>query len=79
MSFENDGASNLPELTPITSNQHVKNSTITKGDSSASVSLKAFIEQQAAIPSNIDKLTNTFCDQLTNLSSILLMLNRHFP
>ena len=79
MSFENDGASNLPELTPITSNQYVKNSTITKGDSSASVSLKTFIEQQAAIPSNIDKLTNTFCDQLTNLSSILLMLNRHFP
>ena len=78
MSLEDDGASNLPELTPVSSNQHVKNSTITKGDSSVNVSLKTLIEQQAAIPSNIDKLTNTFCDQLTNLSSILLMLNGHF-
>ena len=40
-------------------------------DSSVNVSLKTLIEQQATMPSNIDKLTNTFCDQLTHLTSIL--------
>ena len=33
--------------------------------------METLIEQQDAISSNIDKLTNTFCDQLTNLTSIL--------
>ena len=71
-SFENlldtslDDTSNLPELTLISSNQHVKkaiqNSTITTVDSSVNVSLKTLIEQQAAMSSNIDKLTDTFCD-----------------
>ena len=75
MSLEDDDTSNLPELTPISSNQHVKkaiqNSSITTVDSSVNISLKALIEQQAAMSSNIDKLTNTFCNQLTNLTSIL--------
>ena len=70
MSQEDDDTSNLPELTPISSNQHVKkaiqNSAITTVDSSVTVSLKRLTEQQAAISLNIDKLTNTFCDQLTN-------------
>ena len=67
-SFENllDDTSNLPELTLISSNQHVKkaiqNSTITTVDSSVNVSLKTLIEQQATMSSNIDKLTDTFCD-----------------
>ena len=75
MSLEDDYTSNLPKLTPISSNKHVKkviqNSTITTVNSSVNVSLKTLKEQQAAISSNIDKLTNTFCDQLTNLISIL--------
>ena len=73
MSQEDDDTSNLPELTPISSNQHVKkaiqNSAITTVDSSVTVSLKRLTEQQAAMSLNIDKLTNTFCDQLTNLTS----------
>ena len=73
MSLDGD-TSNLPELTPTSSNQHVKktiqNSFITTVDSSVNVSLKILIEQQAAMSSNIDKLTNTFCDQLTNLTPI---------
>ena len=76
MSLEDDDTSNLPELTPISSNQHVKksiqNSTITTVDSSVNVRLKTLIEQQAAMSSNIDELTNTFCNQLTNLISILM-------
>ena len=75
MSLEDDDTSNLPELTPISSNQHVKkvvqNSAITTVDSSVNVSLKTLIEQQAAMSSNIDKLTNNFCDNLINLTSIL--------
>ena len=75
MSLEDDGTSNLPELTPISSNQHakkvVRNSAITTVDSSVNVSLKTLIEQQPGVYSNIDKLTNAFCDQLTNLTSIL--------
>ena len=75
MSLEDDDTSNLSELTPISSNQRVEkntqNSAITTVDSSVNVCLKTLIEQQAAISSNIDKLTNTFCDQLTNLTSIL--------
>ena len=73
MSQEDDDTSNLPELTPISSNQHVKkaiqNSAITTVDSSVTVSLKRLTEQQAAMSLNIDTLTNTFCDQLTNLTS----------
>ena len=73
MSQEDDDTSNLPELTPISSNQHVKktiqNSAITTVDSSVTVSLKRLTEQQAAMSLNIVKLTNTFCDQLTNLTS----------
>ena len=73
MSQEDDDTSNLPELTPISSNQHVKkaiqNSAITTVDSSVTVSLKRLTEQQAAMSLNIDKLTNTFCEQLTNLTS----------
>ena len=73
MSQEDDDTSNLPELTPISSNQHVKkaiqNSAITTVDSSVTVSLKRLTEQQAAMSLNIDKLTNTFCDQLTTLTS----------
>ena len=53
MSLEDDDTSNLPELNPINSNQHVKkaiqNSVITKADTSVNVSLKTFIEQQAAM------------------------------
>ena len=75
MSLEDDDTSNLPELTPISSNQHVKkvvqNSAITTVDSSVNVSLKTLTEQQAAMSSNIDKLTNNFCDHLINLISIL--------
>ena len=75
MSLEDDDTSNLPKLTPISSNQHVKKAiqicAITTVDSSVNVSLKTLIEQQAAKSSNIDKLTNTLCDQLTNLTSIL--------
>ena len=75
MSLEDDDTSNLPELTPISSNQHakkvVRNSAITTVDSSVNVSLKTLIEQQPGVYSNIDKLTNAFCDQLTNLTSIL--------
>ena len=75
MSLEDDGTSNLPGLTPISSNQHVKkaiqNSTITTVDSSVNVRLKTIIEQQAAMSSNIDKLTNTFHDQLKHLTAIL--------
>ena len=70
-----DDTSDLPELPPVSSNQHVKkaiqNSAITTVNSSVNVSLKTVIEQQAAMYSNIDKLPNTFCDQLTNLTSIL--------
>ena len=73
MSQEDDDTSNLPELTPISSNQHVKkaiqNSAVTTVDSSVTVSLKRLTEQQAAMSLNIDTLTNTFCDQLTNLTS----------
>ena len=73
MSQEDDDTSNLPELTPISSNQHVKkaiqNSAISTVDSSVTVSLKRLTEQQAAMSLNIDKLTNSFCDQLTNLTS----------
>ena len=58
MSLEDGGTSNLRELTPINSNQHVKkaiqNSTITTVGSSVNVSFKSLIEQQGAMPSNID-------------------------
>ena len=40
-------------------------------NNSANVGLKILIEQQAAMSSNIAKLINRFCDQLTNLTSIL--------
>ena len=74
MSPEDDDASNLLELTPVSSNQHVKqaiqNSPITRVDGSDNVSLKTLIEQQASMSSNINKLANTFCNQLTNLTSI---------
>ena len=47
MSLEDDDTSNLPELTSISSNQHVKNaiknSAITTVDSSVNVSLKTVI------------------------------------
>ena len=53
MSLVDDDTSKLPELTPISSNQHVKkaiqNSAITTVDSSVNVSSKTLIEQQAAI------------------------------
>ena len=75
MSLQDDDTSNLPELTPISSNQHIKksvqNSAIITVDSSVNISLKTLTEQQATMSSNIDKLTNTFCDQLTNLTYIL--------
>ena len=75
MSLEDDNTSTLTELPPISSNQHVKksiqNSALTTVDSSVNVSLKTLIEQQASMSSNIDKLTNTFCNQLTSLTSIL--------
>ena len=62
MSLEGDDASNLIELTPISSNQRVQKaiekSIITTVDSSVDVSLKTLIKQQAAMPSNIDKFTN---------------------
>ena len=75
MSLEDDATSDLPELTPIISNQHVKkvdqNYAITIVDNSVNVSLKTPTEHQAAMSLNIDKLTNTFSDQLTNLTFIL--------
>ena len=75
MSLQDDDTSSLPELTPISSNQHIKkavqNSATTTVDSSVNISLKTLTEQQATMSSNIDKLTNTFCDQLTNLTYIL--------
>ena len=75
MSLEDYDTSNLPELTPISSNQHVKkaiqNFTITTVDNSVNASLKTLIEQQVAMSLNINKLTNTFYDQLKNLTSIL--------
>ena len=75
MYLEHDDTSNLPELTLISSNQHVKkvlqNSAITTVDSFVNVSLKILIEQQAALSPSIDKLRNTFCYKLTNLTSIL--------
>ena len=75
MSLQDDDTSNLPELTPISSNQHIKksvqNSAITTVDSSVNISLKTLTEQQATMSSNIDKLANTFCNQLSNLTSIL--------
>ena len=75
MPLEDHDNSNLPEFTSVSSNQPVtkfiQNSAITTVDSSVNVSLKTLIEQQVAISSNIDKLANTFCDELTNLTSIL--------
>ena len=75
MSLEDYDTSNLPELTPISSNQHVKkaiqNSTITTVDNSVNASLKTLMEEHVAMPLNINKLTNTFYDQLKNLTSIL--------
>ena len=75
MSLEDYDTSNLPELTPISSNQHVKkaiqNSTITTVDNSVNASLKTLMEEQVAMSLNINKLTNTFYDQLKNLTSIL--------
>ena len=60
MSLEDDDASNLPELTPISLNQHVKktiqNSAITTVDSSVNVSLKTLIEHQAAMSSNLTSI-----------------------
>ena len=48
MYLEDDDTSNLPELTPISSNQHVKkavqNSVMRKVDSSADINLKTLIE-----------------------------------
>ena len=48
MSLEDDDTSNLPELTPISSNQHVRkavqNSAMRTVDSSADISLKTLIE-----------------------------------
>ena len=74
MSLEDD-TGHFSWLTPISSNQRVQktiqNSTITAIDSSVNISLKTLTEQQAAMSSNIDKFTNTFCDQLKNLTSIL--------
>ena len=74
MSLEDD-TGNFSWLTPISSNQRVQktiqNSTITTIDSSVNISLKTLTEQQAVMSSNIDKFTNTFCDQLKNLTSIL--------
>ena len=68
MSLKDDETSNLPGLTPFNSNQRfqktIQNSTITTVDSSVNVSLKALIEQQATMSSNIDKLSNTFYNQL---------------
>ena len=58
MSLEDYDTSNLPELSPISSNQHVRkatqNSAITTVDSSVNIILKTLIEQQATISSNID-------------------------
>ena len=74
MSLEDD-TNNLSELTPISSNHRVQktiqNSTITTVDSSSSISLKTFIEQQVAMFSSIDKFTDTLCDQLKNLTFIV--------
>ena len=75
MSLEDDNTSNLPELTPISSDQHatkaIQHSIITTVNSYVNVSLKTLIEQQATMSSNNYKLTNIFCNQMTNLTSIL--------
>ena len=50
MSLEDDDTSNLSELTPISSNQHVKksvqNSAVTTVDSSVNVSLKTLMSSK---------------------------------
>ena len=50
MSLEDDDTSNLSELTPISSNQHVKkavqNSAVTTVDSSVNVSLKILMSSK---------------------------------
>ena len=60
MSLEDDDTSSLPELTPISLNQHVKktiqNSAITTVDSSVNVNLKTLIEHQAAMSSNLTSI-----------------------
>ena len=75
MSLEDDDTSNLPELTPMSSDQHarkaIQHSIITIVDSYVNVSLKTLIEQQATMSSNNYKLTNICCNQMTNLTSIL--------
>ena len=68
MSLEDDNTSNSPELTPVSSNLHaqkaIQNSTMKTVDNFVNVNLKTLIEQQAAMSLNIDKFTNTSCDQL---------------
>ena len=75
MSLEDSDTSHLPELTPIRPNQHVKKniqiSTMTAVDDCVNVTLETLWEQQTAISLNTDNLTNTFYDQLKNLTSIL--------
>ena len=50
MSLEDDDTSNLSELTPISSNQHVKkavqNSAVTTVDSSVNVSMKTLMSSK---------------------------------
>ena len=63
---DND-TSNLPEFTPVSSNQRVKKpfrtprTTITTVYNSVNLRLQALIEQQAALSSNAGNITNTFC------------------
>ena len=75
MSLEEVDISNLLEFIPMGLNQHVKNVVqnypIIKVDSSMNVTFRHLKSTKAAISSNIDKLRNTFCNQLTKLTSIL--------
>ena len=74
MSPENADNSNLPEVTKISSNQHVKKQFKTPLSQQlivVNVNLRTPTEQQAVMSSNTDKLTNTFYDQLTHVTSVL--------
>ena len=72
MSLENDETSILHEITPINSNQlaqkSIQNSAVTTVDSLVNVCVTTIIEQQAAMSSNINKLTSAFCEKLENFA-----------
>ena len=84
MSPQHDYTTNIPELTPINSDQcvqkSIQDSTITTVYSSVNEGLKTLIEHEATMSLNIGKITNTFFlpteKILPPFLSIMLMLNR---